>query len=71
MSAVRTSLFHLYQLVAIYLPGAAVIPVSILMLMVGPIPAVIAFLTLTGIVVVGFVFRSRVALKLGLAPDSE
>ena len=71
MSFARTSLFHLYQLVAIYLPGAAVIPVSILMLMLGPIHAAVTFFALIGIVVVGFAFRSKVALKLGLAPDYE
>ena len=66
-----TLLFHLYQIVFIYLPGAAIIPVTLVLSLGDMFLAVVFFCACVAIICLGFALRSRVAKRLGLPPDYE
>jgi len=67
----RTGLFHLYQILTIYAPGAALIPVVLVASFYSAVHAGIAAAALLGLIALGFVLRPRVAERLGLDRDYE
>ena len=67
----RTSIFHGYQLVTIYGPGAAFVPVVLIASFVSSTIAMLAAVCLTVIIANGFWFRPCVARRLGLDEDYE
>lgn len=71
MTAARISTFHLFQIVMIYAPGAAFIPVVLIASFYSMTHAVIAGVVLVVIIGAGFVLRPRVALRLGLDENYE
>lgn len=66
-----TSFLHLYQIAAIYFPGAAVIPVTVMLGLLKPLWAAGFFACCLARVILGLSYRSRVAVASGLPEDFE
>lgn len=67
----NVSLFHLFQIVSIYVPGVAIIPATLLASFISVNLGAIVALLLLAIVGAGIAFRPRLAERLGLDRDYE
>lgn len=64
-------LFHLFQIVFIYVPGALIIPAGIVISLFNIGYAILLCLILILVVGIAFYLRPRIALRLGLDQNYE
>lgn len=71
MTAARMSTLHLFQIVTIYVPGAASIPAVLVASFYTVTHDVVVAIVLVAMIVAGVFFRVWLAERLGLPRDYE